>query len=150
MEQVPIIGWELWQVVDSSAIKRIQIPFVVAEPNSFLLFERTDDNTIASVVADGVYVGGFNNQGVDALMLMDALRNTIDEFAMPGQWPAGSAKPRASMALVNGVWETSQAGCEFDADGKVVNGTPKVANEKVECSWQANQVFLPLVIGGER
>lgn len=126
-------GWYLLVVMEDGDERRIDLPQAIVGINEHALFERTDDNAVASQQADGIYRGALPNSGVESLRLYawdDVLADVIfmDEF----EWPAGSSEPRASMQLMytTGEWYTSSVSSDKDAAGSPILGTPGRLNEE--------------------
>jgi hypothetical protein len=112
-------------------IQARQVPLQgVVPPGGFYLLERTDDSTIADILADCIYTGGLNNGG-GSVHLLDPTGARIDSADFPGGWPAGDAPSRASMQRTEaGSWVTfaGPAGNGLDAAGNPIRGTPRRAN----------------------
>ena len=90
---------------------------------SFYLLERTDDETVAGVLADQIYKGGLANKG-EYLKLFDKQERLIDEADCSDGWLAGDNKTKQTMERSVEVkprqvyWQTSQE----------PGGTPKAQN----------------------
>ena len=93
---------------------------------SFYLLERTDDETVASILADQIYKGGLANKG-EYLKLFDEQGNLIDEVECSDGWFAGDNKTKQTMErsvevkLQQPHWQTSQN----------PGGTPKKQNSQL-------------------
>ncbi|MGD2057237.1 MAG: lamin tail domain-containing protein [Anaerolineales bacterium] len=102
---------------------------------SFLLLERSDDNTVANIPADQIYAGNLNNSG-ERLELLDPSGFLIDSANHNGDnWPAGEAGSRLSMERLGGDdrpgnWSTfpGYGGNGVDDDGHPIGGTPRQPN----------------------
>ncbi len=107
----------------------------ILEPEGYYLLERTDDTTVASILADQIYSGTLSNLG-EFLTLQDSLGTVVDTAGAPGQpWPAGSAGSRASMEREGTTgsplrWATypGYGGNGLDAGGEPIQGTPRRPN----------------------
>ncbi len=92
---------------------------------SFYLLERTDDETVAGVLADQIYKGGLANKG-ECLKLFDEQENLIDKVDCSDGWFAGDNKTKQTMErsvevkLQQVHWQTSQE----------PGGTPKKQNSQ--------------------
>lgn len=118
-------GWYLEITKTDNSTSTIMLPSTRIEVNGMALFERTDDDTVSTVVADGIYSGGLINSGLVSLDLMTPEGVISHHVAMmEGDWIKGSTSPRASMQWVNSGWHTSNDGDELDAGGKRILGTP--------------------------
>lgn len=117
-------GWTL-----RTADKSLEIKLLGKIPaNSFYLLERTDDNTLPSILADQIYRGVLKNKG-ESIELYDNLGNLIDSINCISGWFAGDIKSKKTMERKNSKlpgsdpknWQTSQN----------VGGTPKAKNSEV-------------------
>lgn len=101
----------------------------------YYLLERTDESTIADLVADQIYVGSLHNNG-EPLMLLDPSGALIDSANLQGgSWPGGEASTRRSMERRGGDdrpgnWSTFSGfnGIGRDAAGNPIQGTPRGLN----------------------
>jgi hypothetical protein len=129
-DPIELEGWILSDGGDIREDLRGQIG-----PYSFYLLERTGDDTVSDVPADGVYTGSLNNSG-EALELIDPSGTLIDTAnAAGGTWPAGNTSSHASMERhglldVPANWTTFPGigGNGVDANGNPIAGTPRQAN----------------------
>src|SRR3990170_1512785 len=129
-DPIALDGWTLSDGGDLEAALQGEIA-----PFGLYLLERTNDQTVADISADGVYTGSLNNGG-ETLELIDPSGLLIDTAnAAGGAWPAGDTTARASMerhgALdVSGSWRTfpGVGGNGRDADGFPIAGTPRQPN----------------------
>jgi hypothetical protein len=107
-------------------------------PNGYFLLERTDDSTIPDIPADLLYTGGLGNQG-ETLQLLAPDGTLIDSANLDaGPWPAGSGSPDyASMERLDPLapdmpsnWASNNGTTRngLDANGNLLNGTPKQLN----------------------
>ncbi len=106
---IALDGWTLTDGGDIEAALQGEIA-----PFGLYLLERTGDQTVADISADGVYAGSLNNGG-ETLELIDPSGLLIDTAnAAGGAWPAGDTTARATMerhgALdIPGSWSTFPA-----------------------------------------
>lgn len=113
------IHLESWQILDKD--KQIKIFFsdrgrVFA--NSFFLLERTDDNSVANILADFIYAGTLSNTD-EALYLFDENCQLQDMVLAEPNWPAGDSTSKRTMERKPDLtWQTSLS----------PGGTPKAPN----------------------
>ncbi len=112
-----------WQILSKKGSVKVAFPPGVTIPSwSFLLLERTDDNSVPNVAADMIYTGGLSNTD-DGLALFDANCKLVDRVVADFEWPAGDASLRRSMERKDDLsWYTSGS-----FNGKVF-GTPRAPN----------------------
>jgi len=132
-------GWKILGTKNGTTT--IEIPLSgYASSSTYLLIERTDDNTISDILADFFFTGGLDNNGMK-LELWDSEGALVDSVDGSSGWFAGSASPDyVSMERINPLagsdpanwagnnrvpWEGQQG---KDAGGEWVNGTPKSKN----------------------
>lgn len=122
-------GWRL-EAIDGTP--GITLTGVISA-SGFYLLERTDDNTVASRVADQIYAGALQDNG-EHLQLKNSQGQIIDEINAAVGWPAGDNSPqRAAMErfgaefLTNDCTNTSGA---LDADSNTICGTPGAENQQ--------------------
>lgn len=132
-------AWYLMTIQGDGDVVTATMPITSIQPGDYVLFERTDDTTIATVPADGIHggtgsggslVGIFANDDVISFGIYDGAGGNMHIITMTAElrWPAGSSSPNASMQWLDGAWLTSNSGTELDAEGNVVFGTPGSAN----------------------
>lgn len=63
---------------------------------SYVLLERTDDNSVPGITADFIYKGGLSNMD-ETLRLFDSSCNLIDEVSANPDWPAGDNSAKKTM-----------------------------------------------------
>lgn len=110
-------------------------------PLSYILIERTGDDTVSDISADLVipFSGGSLENTGETLELRDATGAVIDSVACDGGWFAGSASPDyATMERIDVLAPGDQAGnwasntglvtTGLDASQKALVGTPKYKN----------------------
>ncbi|MDD5145704.1 MAG: lamin tail domain-containing protein [Candidatus Pacebacteria bacterium] len=103
----------------------------------YFLLERTDDTTISDIGADLIYKGALENSG-EELKLIDNYGNLIDLIDFSLGWFVGSDSDYISMERVNSEfagsipnnWKSNNGVFRngLDADGNLINGTPKSKN----------------------
>ena len=82
--------------------------------NGYFLLERTDDQTLPSIVADFIYTGALSNGG-ETLILKDKNGGEIDRVNASSGWLAGDNANKLTMQKTSSTWITA-------------TGTPKSAN----------------------
>ncbi len=117
---INLSGWAL-----SSEDKKINI-FLVGEIQAygFFLLERTDDDSVLTIVADQIYTGSLSNDG-ENLILLNKQGYKVDEISCPQGWAAGDNSTKQTMErtifsleVKDAEWQTS----------KNSGGTPKEPN----------------------
>ena len=129
-DPIPLDGWTLTDNGDIVVVLAGQI-----DAHALYLLERTNDQTVSDVTADGIYTGSLNNGG-EALELLDPSGNLIDTAnSTGGAWPAGNTTDRASMErhglldlAVNWATFPGTDGNGTDAGGNPIAGTPRRPN----------------------
>ena len=147
-ETVDLQGWQL--VFGDTVIPlgelgegTAEIRTTVLAPGSFLVLERTNDDSISDITADLIYKGSLSNDGV-LIELRNLEGEVIDSVApLETGWPAGSASDgdpayctmeRTSL----GEWTTNNGIIRngVDANGNPVNGTPGQPNSvEILAQW---------------
>jgi len=139
-EAIDLAGWTLvfgettihLGVVDGSTR---ELRGGVLDAEGYVLLERSDDETVADVAADVVYVGALSNTGI-TIELFDSAGQVVDRVdAADAGWAAGTGGggelPYASMERLDpyaetAVWRSNTGDVRngTDADGGTINGTP--------------------------
>lgn len=105
-------------------------------PYGYYLLERTDDNAILNITADQIYSGAMEDMG-EILELRDAENNIIDYINCSKGWHEGNKNEKRAMERINPIlpgdssnWETNDGitSSGIDAEGNVINGTPRSIN----------------------
>ncbi len=109
----------------------------VLTQRGFYLLERTDNSTVADIVADQIYAGSMSDTG-ETLVLRDPTGRVVDTAnGDGGAWPAGNKTTRSTMERVNPArpdentnWRTNDRSKQNgkDAKGAILNGTPRAEN----------------------
>lgn len=143
-EPLSTAGWYLETTQGDGDVVTATLPVTMVYADygeiGFALFERTDDQAVSNITADGIHgscagcggslTGIFPNSDVVSFALYNADRTQYHIIWMiDGDWPAGSSSPRASMQA-NGIeWYTSnQSLGAQDAGGNPIFGTPGAEN----------------------
>lgn len=120
-----------WQLIDKTA--QIKISFGQKEESTiipaggFMLLERTDDNSVPSISADLIYVGGLNNSD-EFLKLLTPGCLIVDEAIADSDWIAGDSSEKRTMERDSdhAGWHTYSGNGE---DG--IFGTAKTENSPI-------------------
>lgn len=129
---VSLLGWQIVSI--DNDIEVVISDDILIAPEGFLLFERTNDDTVPDVIADGIYSGNLSNDGTkntEGLRVFDASCVLHDEALAAPWWLAGDNKGKRTMERnADRVgWHTSS----------VVHGTPKKEN---------SAAYVPVSSGG--
>ncbi|MCJ7512792.1 MAG: lamin tail domain-containing protein, partial [Anaerolineales bacterium] len=125
-ESISLAGWALTDDND------IWAPLTgMLAPGGYCLLERTDDETISDLPADGIYRGALSDDG-ERLRLVDPSGRDIDVVNATGAWPGGQRDSRVSIERLGEEWLpfTGELGRGLDADGWPILGTPGGANSR--------------------
>lgn len=108
-----------WQVKDKVEQIKVTVPSgTKLSGGRFYLLERTDDNSVPGIAADGVYTGALSNTD-EGLRLFDQNCNLMDEVLASPDWAAGDAATYQTMERKADLsWQTSAG----------AGGTPKAEN----------------------
>ena len=109
-----------WQILNKDQKIKIDtgLTGVKLSPGGFLLFERTNDETVPGIRADLIYTGALKNED-EALYLFDKNCNLQDEIIADPNWPAGDKNSKRTMERKSDLsWQTSSN----------IGGTPKSEN----------------------
>jgi len=119
--EIDVSGW--WLIDQGEQIKVVFPQNTIILAGRFLLFERTDDDSIPNVRADMIYQGILSNDE-EGLRLLSPDCLIKDEVLANPKWPAGEAGSRKTMERATDFssWQTSV----------FVNGTPKQRNSSGE------------------
>ncbi len=109
-ENISLKGWMLTASDGTPLIKLTG----TSTAGGFFLLERTNDDSVAGVVADQIYTGALSNSGED-LTLKDALGVAVDIVKAAAGWPAGDNDTKKTMQRSGTQWITAQ-------------GTPRAQN----------------------
>ncbi len=150
-QEIELTGWTIsWKEdTDNPRVVKFPKPGKEEEAESipahgFYLLERSEDDTISDIEADFIYTGGLNNDG-ESLTLKNAEGKAIDTANADGEeWPAGTASDGdpayASMERIDPMaldtednWASNNGKVRNgkDAEGKLINGTPRTRNSAV-------------------
>ncbi len=117
-----------WQLLDKEEQVKVIFPDKSKiAPNSFLLLERTDDNTVPNIKADYIYTGSLSNSD-EGLRLFDNGCNLVDEVLAGTTWPAGDSSNKRTMEKqADLTWSTYNGSGEGVGEALIL-GTPKKEN----------------------
>jgi hypothetical protein len=130
---IDVTGWTLNATDGTPAIT---LSGVIPAGGYFLL-ERSDEDTVKSIIADQIYTGGLGNTG-ETLELRNVSSELIDSANSDGgDWPGGLNSPETSMERIDPMatdtdsnWGSNN-GTTINgtaADDTSIVGTPKAAN----------------------
>lgn len=122
---IDLTGWTL-QAIDGSPsmILTGSIP-----AHGLYLLERTDDDTVPSVAADGFFSGSISNSG-EHLKLITSDGVLVDELNALSGWPGGDNTTKQTLQRINSTtWQTSV----------LAGGTPKTPNSPAVPEQPDNQ-----------
>ena len=113
-----IIVLDGWRIESTDGTPLIKLKGEI-KPYGFFILERTNDDTLVSIVANQIYVGALNNTG-EYIKLIDAEDNIVDVLDCSKKWFTGDNKTKQTMEKVFGSenWQTS----------KEPNGSPNKKN----------------------
>ena len=113
-----------WQVMNQKQTIKISLENFNLNPQSILLLERTDDNSVAGVKADQIYTGAIANTE-EALYLFNSGCVLQDKVQANPYWPSGDNSVKKTMERkADLTWQTS----------KEIGGTPRKENSEGEAS----------------
>lgn len=103
----------------------------ILAPGGYYLLERTDDETISDLPADGIYRGALSDDG-ERLRLMDPSSREIDALNATGGWLGGNTDNRLSLERLAEEWLpfAGELGRGLDANDQPIRGTPGGANSR--------------------
>jgi len=137
------INLSAWQILD----KNQQIKVILDDgnnisPNGLFLLERSDDNSVPSVLANNIYTGALNNSD-ERLYLFDDNCNLQDVVEANPDWPAGNNEEKRSMERNTELgWYTY-----FGIGDNGIMGTPMLENSVesiIEVVSESNgEIFEP-------
>ena len=118
------INLKNWSLYDKDKQINILIEKDLFIPSQgFVLFERTDDNSVPFIKADQVYVGTISNSS-ESLYLFNPICELEDFVEANSSWPAGNSKERLTMEReANLTWH------DYNGLGYMnIFGTPRQEN----------------------
>lgn len=95
-----------WKIVAYDGSPKINLVGSIG-PGEYYLLERTNDNTIANVLADTIYSGSLGNSG-EHLQLINNTGEIVEDLDFSSSWPAGDNATKFTMQLNDGVWITGE------------------------------------------
>ncbi len=139
-----------WTLTNTGSINIVLVGVVPA--HGYFMLERSDDNTISDILADQIFSNALLNPPTpDFLVLRDNTGIPVDTAnGNGGTWPAGSAGPNYySMERVDplapdtdGNWASNDGVIRngHDANGNLVNGTPRSHNSATSANLGITQL----------
>ncbi|MDD5145092.1 MAG: lamin tail domain-containing protein [Candidatus Pacebacteria bacterium] len=120
-----VIDLSDWQILDKEKQIKIEIENKTIQPNGFLIFERTDDDSMPHLTADFIYTGALND-AEEGLYLFDNNCQLMDSAEANPQWPAGEKSTRRSMERNPDLSWHDYSSSGFEG----ILGTPKNDNSR--------------------
>ncbi len=112
------VDLEGWVLLNKGGGIEIEFGEMKALPSSFLLLERTDDDSVPAHKADLIYKGALKNSD-ETLLLFDSSCRLQDKVEAEPEWPGGDNETKRTMERKSNLkWQTSDH----------VEGTPKGEN----------------------
>ena len=148
------INLKNWQILGVNLKNnQTKIKFVFEEdlkikPKEFVLLERSDDETVPEVQADGIFTGSINNSDF-ALYLFDPQCQLSDFVFASSSWPAGDNKEKRSMERDENLNWHSYFGPAQTFGSKIIFGTPKAENSTSTTSTISTTSTLPSLLISE-
>jgi len=119
--QVDLSGWKL---IAQDGVPEINLIGTIP-PKAFYLLERTNDDSVPSIIADQIYTGALSNEG-EYLQLFDGQNNLIDELNCSSGWFAGDNSTKQTMERRDSqIMGNSSSNWQFSQNP---GGTPKAKN----------------------
>ncbi len=145
-QDIDLTGWTLNASDGSPVITLVG----TISANGYYLLERTDDTSVADVVADRIYTGALGNTG-EVLELRDDGGQVIDSV---DSWYAGDSANRFTMERIDPTQSGNQASNWATSTSSYPggNGTPRAANsasspEPSVCNYPSGLEIIAINIG---
>lgn len=143
------INLKNWSLYDKDKQVNILIEDDLVIPSQgFVLFERTDENTVPLISADKIYSGALSNTN-ETIYLFNSSCGLEDFVEASPSWPAGDSKERLTMERNNDLtWH------DYNGLGYMdIFGTPKQENsqekkKEVKSETIIEKTSTPKSIGG--
>ncbi len=148
-----------WRIYNNDLSPDHTLTGIIPANGYYYLLERTDDTTVNDIPYDETFTGAIDNVIPDTtLTLEDDLGQVIDTAnGDGGPWPAGTNSPNATMeridpfaADIDANWGTNDGVTRngLDANGNLINGTPKNTNSVFSVSYPTPGPFMGLDFDG--
>jgi len=150
-----------WEIQTDDSAPAIKLTGVIL-PHEYLVFERTDDNTISDILAFQVYTGSLSNNGEQ--LFLSYASTTLDRTPeiSSGAWAGGSnGSPTTRKTMERyaskengadpGNWGSNLEFIEngLDASGNLINGTPGERNSVSYLINKGKKVVEDLTLSAE-
>jgi hypothetical protein len=132
------INLKNWRLYDKD--KQISILIendLIVSSQGFVLFERTDDNSVSVIKADKIYTGALSNTN-EALYLFNSNCGLEDFVEANSSWPAGDSGDRLTMERGNDLSWHDYSGFGY-AD---IFGTPKQENSQEKKKEEKQEIVI--------
>lgn len=126
-QQIDLSGWQLISKDGQIKINLSELKNANSQIGSYILLERTDDNTVLGIFADLIYKGGLSNAD-EKLRLFDSGCNLIDEISAGAKWSAGDSATKKTMERNTDVSYQGSSNKFGWHTSSVIGGTPKAQN----------------------
>ncbi|MCD6412283.1 lamin tail domain-containing protein, partial [bacterium] len=129
-KEINLKNWQILGVNLKNNQTKIKFVFekdLKIKPKDFVLLERSDDETVPEIQADGIFTGSINNSDF-ALYLFDPQCQLSDFVLASSSWPAGDNKEKRSMERDENLNWHSYFGPPQTFGSKIIFGTPKTEN----------------------
>ncbi|HDM32070.1 MAG TPA: lamin tail domain-containing protein, partial [bacterium] len=129
-KEINLRDWQILGVNLKNNQTKIKFVFekdLKIKPKDFVLLERTDDESVPQIPADGIFTGSINNSDF-ALYLFDPQCQLSDFVLASSSWPAGGGEEKRSMERDENLNWHSYFGPAQTFGSKVIFGTPKTEN----------------------
>ncbi|MFH0873372.1 MAG: lamin tail domain-containing protein, partial [Candidatus Komeilibacteria bacterium] len=135
-----------WKILGSkNGTTTLEIPLSgFASSSSYILVERTDENTILDISAGFFFTGSLDNNGMK-LEIYDSNNTLIDVVDCSAGWFAGDNSTKQSMERIDPLagsdlanWASNNLVSKnsLDVKGNIINGTPKAENSVAKSSTE--------------
>jgi len=101
-EEIDLTNWTLFA---ADGKPEINLSGIITA-NGYFLLERTDDNSVVSIIADQIYTGDLGNNG-ENLELKNAEDILINSIDCSDEWTSGDNDTKQTMERTDTEWQTS-------------------------------------------
>jgi len=129
-KEINLKNWQILGVNLKNNQTKIKFVFekdLKIKPRGFVLLERSDDETVPQIPADGIFTGSINNSDF-AFYLFDPQCQLSDFVLASSTWPAGGGEEKRSMERDENLNWHSYFGPPQTFGSKIIFGTPKAEN----------------------
>ncbi|MDP2909602.1 MAG: lamin tail domain-containing protein [bacterium] len=139
-ESVDLTGWTFSGINLNFSVLGTATPTIDAF--SYLLLERTNDDSVKGTKADHIYTGALNDNGA-ILELKDDEGNVVDRADFSSGWPAGDKENKVTMERFDeNTWKSNNLLVynSWDAEENFIYGTPRAKNSVVQTGIEINSL----------